>query len=161
MKNLNLTIQQQKEITRKNLQRVLNELPLLAIKMPEIKRDFNMTRYGVYNCIKIENLKNCETFGCLLGNISRIFEKEFTNDVFDKSGHFDYHLFSIKFFPYLNTELLYRKAILIKKWAYLFCGDWKGTKFGDLDSSLQRIKNLIANDLECNEFSYKTNQIIN
>ena len=143
----------EKEITRKNLLRVLDELPKLAEKMPEIKNDFNMGRYGVYNCLKIENLNQCHTYGCLLGNIARIFEKEFTNDVFDKSGHFDYYLFNKKFFPYLN----YYKN---KEWEYLFCGDWKGTKFNKFDDAIERIKNLLDNDLECNNYNYKTNQII-
>ena len=154
MENLNLTLQQQKEITRKNLQRVLNELPLLAIKMPEIKKDFNMFGFGVYEKLKKENLNKCKTVGCLLGNAARIFKDEFTYDLFI-DNKFDYTLFGKKFFPYLYEGCEY------EKWNYLFYYFWAVTKFKDLDSSLQRIENLLENNIECNQFSFETNQIIN
>ena len=43
-----LSEQERKEITRKNLKRVLTEFPLLVEKMPQIKRDFGMGIYGVF-----------------------------------------------------------------------------------------------------------------
>ena len=148
--------QEQKELTRKNLQRVLEELPKLAEQMPEIRRDFDMEIYGVYNNLEKENLGQCGTYGCLIGNAARVFKDEFTDDLFDEYNKFDYNLFRKKFFPYLYGGIDY----VTLKWVYLFSMDWAGTKFNDLDSALQRIENLIANDLECNEFCFKTNQII-
>ena len=148
--------QQEKELTRKNLQRVLTELPKLAEQMPEIRRDFDMGIYGVYNHLKKENLNQCSTIGGLLGNAARVFVDEFTNDLFiDNKFHYGY--FDFKYFPYLDEDGEYPKI----RWNYLFSDIWAGTKFNDLDSALQRIENLIANDLECNEFCFKTNQIIN
>ena len=152
-----MNLQQQKEITRKNLQRVLTELPLLAEKMPEIKRDFDMKNYGVYGYIKKENLSECKTSGCLLGNAARIFADQFTDDLFGDFNEFYYSLFGIKFFPYLYRDF----DFVTLKWEYLFHIHWAGTKFNDLNSALQRIENLLDNDLEFNEFSYETNQIIN
>ena len=146
----------EKEITRKNLERVLKELPLLSEQMPEIKQDFNMGIYGVYNCLKRENLSQCNTCGCLLGNSARVFKDEFTNDLF-KNNNFNYNLFGFKFFPYLYGNVYYGNI----RWGYLFSGSWGKTKFGDLKNALQRIKNLLDNDLECNKFNYRTNKIIN
>ena len=159
-----MELNEQKELTRKNLQRVLNELPLLAEKMPEIRRDFNMGVYGAYQLATKENLGQCGTYGCLLGNSARIFEAEFTDDLFSNfSGGFIYRKFAIKFFPYLyfNEHNMFGIDHQKKGWNYLFCEDWAVTKFGNLDSALQRIKNLLDNDLECNEFDLDTNQIIN
>ena len=150
------TLQQEKELTRKNLQRVLTELPLLAEKMPEIRRDFDMRYSGVYNNLTKENLNQCETVGCLLGNAARVFVDEFTEDLF-LMYEFQYLLFGKKFFPYLygiNDDFNTRVV-------YLFSYNWAKTKFKDLDSALQRIKNLLDNDLECKAFDYTTNQIIN
>ena len=96
-----MDLQQQKELTRKNLQRVLRELPKLAKKNPYIKKDFDMKYYRVYNNLKRENLSECKTSGCLLGNSARIFEDEFTDDLFGDFNEFDYGLFGRKFFPYL------------------------------------------------------------
>ena len=152
-----MDLQQQKEITRKNLQRVLTELPKFAEKMPEIKRDFGMGIYGVYKGLKKENLSECKTYGCLLGNAARIFEDEFTDDLFDEFNEFYYDLFGRKFFPYLYGDL----DCVTLKWEYLFHNYWVVTKFNDLNSALQRIQNLLENDLECNAFDYTTNKIIN
>ena len=152
-----MDLQQQKELTRKNLQRVLRELPKLAKKNPYIKKDFDMKYYRVYNNLKRENLSECKTSGCLLGNSARIFEDEFTDDLFGEFNEFNYGLFGRKFFPYLYGDL----DCVTLKWEYLFNIDWAGTKFKNLDSALNRIKNLLANDLECNTFDYKTNKIIN
>ena len=149
-----MDLQEQKEITRKNLQRVLNELPKLAEKMPEIRRDFNMGVYGVYNSLEKESLSECKTVGCLLGNAARVFKDEFTEDLFSEYG-FWYSLFAGKYFPYLYGINNYLRR------DYLFSENWANTKFNDLNSALQRIKNLLENDLECKDFDFKTNQIIN
>ena len=52
--------------------------------------------------------------------------------------------------------------ILLKKQSfnYLYSAHWAFTKFYDFNSAINRIKNLINNDLECLKFSYKTNKII-
>ena len=149
------TLQEQKELTRKNLQRVLTELQKLAEQMPEIRRDFDMDILGVYNNLEKENLNQCETVGCLLGNAARVFVDEFTEDLF-LEYEFKYSLFGKKFFPYLYSTNDYFSIRLV----YLFGYNWAETKFKDLDSALQRIKNLLDNDLECNEFDYDTNKII-
>ena len=151
-----MDLQQKKELTRKNLERVLTELPLLAEKMPEIKEDFYMDVFGVYDGLEKENLSRCGSVGCLLGNSARIFKNEFTDDLFT-NNKFQYTLFGEKFFPYLYDSRVYGDII----WGYLFSISWRRTKFRDLDSALNRIKNLIANDLECNEFDFETNKIIN
>ena len=156
-KVLALTNKQKKEITRKNLIRVLEELPKLANQMPQIKRNFDMKYYKVYNNLKKEDLNKCRTAGCLLGNAARLFKDEFTDDLFGEFNEFDYGLFGRKFFPYLYGYL----DCVTLKWEYLFQIDWAGTKFKNLNSALQRIQNLLENDLECNKFSFRTNKIIN
>ena len=148
--------QQEKEITRKNLERVLRELPLLVEKNRDIKYLFNMYEYGAYVRLTKENLNKCKTVGCLLGNSARIFEKEFTDDLFI-DNKFKYTLFGIKFFPYLYDESDNRTV----KWEYLFDSEWVYYKFRELEDGLNRIQNLLDNNLECNEFSFETNQIIN
>ena len=151
-----LTLKQQKKLTIKNLKKVLRELPKLVVKMPEIKKDFDMKDFGVYDGLLREELSICGAVGCLLGNSARIFEDEFNEDLFIYNI-FDYTLFGKKYFPYLYSSCIYGDT----KWDYLFSGGWERTKYGDLDSSLNRIKNLLENDLECNTFDYKTNKIIN
>ena len=151
-----MELQEQKELTRKNLIRVLEDLPKLAEKHPEIKMDFDMGIFGVYDDLKKENLNKCRTNGCLLGNAARIFFNEFTDDLFVNNNFF-YLFFGNKFFPYLKESYGCKN----KQWNYLFHSYWAVTKFNNLDSSLQRIENLLANDLECNKFNYKTNQIVN
>ena len=116
-----------------------------------------MKNYGVYGFIKKENLSKCSTSGCLLGNAARVFVDEFTDDLFSNSNEFYYDLFCRKFFPYLYVDF----DFVTLKWEYLFHIHWAGTKFNDLNSALQRIENLLENDLECNEFDYTTNKIIN
>ena len=147
---------EQKEFTRKNLERVLEELPKLAKKMPEIINDFYMVKCGVYEGLEKENLSRCSSAGCLLGNAARVFVDEFTDDLY-VNNKFNYDRFSRKFFPYLYDSCIYQGA----KWFYLFSENWAKTKFKDLDSALQRIKNLLANDLECSAYRFETNKIIN
>ena len=151
-----MELQQKKDLTRKNLQRVLNELPLLAEKNPYIRNDFDMGIFGVYDNLKKENLNQCNTVGCLLGNSARVFVDEFTNDLFNKYAGFDSVLFGKKFFPYLYEGFGYRKL----GYDYLFAGRWSKTKFYKLKDALQRIKNLLDNDLECDKYDYSTNKII-
>ena len=150
-----MELQQKKDLTRKNLQRVLRELPKLAEKHPYIRNDFDMGTFGVYDNLKKENLNQCNTVGCLLGNSARIFEAEFTNDLFLTYG-FDSALFGKKFFPYLYEGFGYGKL----GYVYLFTGRWSKTKFNKLKDAFQRVENLLENDLECNEFSFETNKII-
>ena len=151
--NINVEL---KELTRKNLLRVLDELPKLMEKMPKIKEYFYMGIFGVYNNLKRENLRECKTFGCLLGNSARIFKDEFTNDLFNEDDEFDYRLFGKKYFPYLYNEF----SEVTLKWEYLFDNEWEYSKFGKFEDGLQRIKYLLANDLACHEFSFETNKII-
>ena len=153
---LTLPDKQKKEITRKNLQRVLEELPKLSEQIPEIRRDFDMGICGVYEYLKKENLSQCSTYGCLLGNAARIFEKEFTEDLFGEFNGFYYTLFGRKFFPYLYDKYEEPKI----GWYYLFSTLWIFNYFNDLDSAIDRIKNLLDNDLECNKYDYSTNKII-
>ena len=150
-----LTLKQQKKITIKNLKKVLRELPKLAKKIPEIKQDFNMEILGVYKGLEKENLKQCKTVGCLLGNAARVFVDEFTDDLFI-DNIFNYTLFGQKFFPYLYESYDYLNIRLV----YLFNDYWAKTKFYNLDSALQRIENLLKNDLECKDFDFETNKII-
>ena len=150
-----MDLKEQKEITRKNLQRVLRELPKLAEKHPYIRNDFDMGTFGVYDNLKRENLNQCHTIGCLLGNSARIFEAEFTNDLFLTYG-FEYILFGRKYFPYLYGSYDYGNI----RWDYLFGSSWFYTEFNKFEDALQRVENLLENDLECNEFSFETNKII-
>ena len=149
-----MDLQEQKEITRKNLQRVLDELPKLAEKMPEIKRDFDMGKWGVYCKLKKKDFNKCRTTGCLLGNAARVFEKEFTEDLFNKFGKFSYYLFGLKFFPYLyyGTNYDYKT-----QWEYLFEPEWKRTKFNTFEDALKRIENLIKHDLKYTKYNLSTN----
>ena len=152
-----MDLQEQKEITRKNLERVLTELPKLVKKHPYIRNDFDMDVFGVYEGLKKENLNQCNTVGCLLGNSARVFVDGFTNDLFNKYAGFDSVLFGRKYFPYLYEGFGYSKL----GYVYLFAGRWSKTKFYKLKDALQRIKNLLANDLECDKYDYSTNKIIN
>ena len=150
-----LSEQEKKELTRKNLERVLDKMLPLSVINPKIKWYFNMQRYEEYNGLEKENLSECKTPSCLLCNSARFFEDEFTDDLFT-NNEFDYRLFCRKFFPYLYGDL----DCVTLKWAYLFHNYWERTKFIDVYSSLKRIDNLLDNDLECNEFDFETNKII-
>ena len=157
-----ITLEEKKEITRKNLLRVLEELPKLAEKYFYIRDEFDMTQFGVYCNLYIEDFHECKTNGCLLGNIARIFEDEIKKGLFqDRYGLFSYDKFGRKYFPYLYIKID-RNKNLSKNiiWEYLFDTYWANTKFNDFDSAIERIKNILDNDLECNKFSYDTNQII-
>ena len=113
-----LTLKQQKNLTIKNLKKVLRELPKLAKKIPEIKEDFFMNAFGVYEGLEKENLSRCGAVGCLLGNAARIFADEFTDDLF-KNNKFDYDNLAIKYFPYLYCNVDYTNRnidyILLRK----------------------------------------------
>ena len=153
-----LSEQEKKELTRKNLLRVLEELPKLAEQMPEIKRDFNMAKLGVYYKLKREDFNKCRTTGCILGNAARIFKNEFTEDLFNDFGKFSYYLFGLNFFPYLY----YGKDYDYKtQWEYLFEPVWERTKFNKFEDALQRIENLIKHDLKYTKYDLSTNNIIN
>ena len=165
MKNLNnqkipfkevcrLSEEDKKELTRKNLQRVYNELPKLAEKIPEIKTDFNMGIFGIYDKLKKINFKECGTYGCLLGNSARLFVNEFTEYFFDIDNKFCYRFFGSVYFPYMN---IYKYEIAYN---YLFSYKWAITKFNKFEDAIQRIGNLLDNDLICIDFSFETNKII-
>ena len=155
---LSLPDKQKKEITRKNLQRVLDELPELAKKMPEIIKDFDMEILGVYEDLGESKLYECSTAGCLLGNSARLFIEDFSKDLFNFGSFntFNYMIYSIKFFPYLHDKDGFKK----NNWFYLFAIKWGKTKFNKFEDALQRIKNLLDNDLEVDIPCYDTNEII-
>ena len=158
---MSLTLKKAKRITGENLLRVLKKLPKLAEKYPYIKNEFSMNKYGVYNYLSKGRLQNCSAIGCLMGNSARIFEKEFGDDIFDKFGQFDYNLFGQKFFPYLYAGKYLFPNEPNQRWEYLFSQNWSDTKFNDFDSALNRVENLLKNDLECKKYDYNTNKIIN
>ena len=153
-----LSEQEKKELTRKNLIRVLEELPKLVEKMPEIKRDFNMGILGVYYKLKKEDFNKCRTTGCLLGNAARIFTDELTDELFNEFGKFSYYLFGIYFFPYLYYGRDYDYKT---QWEYLFIPEWSRTKFNKFEDALQRIENLLKHDLKYTKYDLSTNNIIN
>ena len=155
-----MNIKEEKEITRKNLLRILKELPKLAKKFPYIIEGFYMFEYGVFEGLKKDNLNECCSGGCLLGNSARIFEKEFSDDLFrSRYKIFDYKSFGKKFFPYLYDKSDSKLENI--RWRYLFSANWINyPKFNDFDSAIERIKNILDNDLEVPSYDYKTNQII-
>ena len=103
LKNLNLSIEKQKQITKKNLLKVVNELPELAKKFPDIINDFDMSVLGIYDCSIFYNIKEikCDTIGCLLGNSARIFIKDIIKKNIMENYYFNYYKFGYYYFPYL------------------------------------------------------------
>ena len=66
------------QLTMKNVQKIIDELPPLAEKIPEIREDFDMLVMGVYSCYEFKEIVSfnyCKTHGCGLGNSARLFDK--------------------------------------------------------------------------------------
>ena len=134
-----LTQQEKKEITRVNLKRIVIEFPELAKKNPYLISDFKL---GLFY-------------------FSFIFKKNLTKDFFlDNDCNFiNTYKYALFLFPYLyNDNKVAKKAVY-----YLFSNTWgtiTGCKYKDVFSLIDRIRMLLDNDLECNEFDFETNKII-
>ena len=127
------------EKTIKNLEKIYNELPSLAYKIPFIKEEFDMSKYGCYYGGSVRVII-CRTYGCGLGNSVRLFDiskKEYYNN----DGRFDYRLFTDSMLPSLITYLRARSRL----WYYLFSAEWghKSSKFKTFDHFIERVGNVI------------------
>lgn len=139
-----------KEKTLFNLKRVYNELPVLAEKIPAIKNDFHMGRFGVYDNLMINhcNEHDCKTVGCGLGHIARLFKP--IPEYFNVLGLFDYVIFCRIEFPYVNYTHL---------WHFLFDSLWFGYQ-PKFEQFIERVKYVIDYELEIPEWNYQEESFI-
>lgn len=143
-----------KQKTLDNLKMVLVELPKLAKKYPEIKTDFNMDIYGVYEYRSTLEVTQgiCGTTGCLAGNIARLFKPK--PEYFSTNDQFNYDHFLMCEFPhpydgYHETEV----------WDFLFSAVWSPYQ-PTFEHALERIKYVIDNDLKISPWSYREESYI-
>ena len=130
-----LTQQEKKEITRENLKIIVIELQELAKKNPYFIGDFKLSLV--------------------------IFKKKLTKDFFLDNDYtlLNTYKYALFLFPYLFDD----NKVSKKSGIYLFSGQWIigiGCKHNDVFSLIYRIRMLLDNDLECNEFDFETNKII-
>ena len=121
------------DITIKNLEKIHKELPLLADKIPSIRKEFDMDSYGCYSGNIMGNT-SCKTHGCGLGNSARLFD--LSNELYYNSrGKFDYMLFSQSILPSLKGWL----------WQYLFSSEWgeSYSEYKTFDHFIERVGNMI------------------
>lgn len=142
-----------KEKTMENLRMVLEELPKLAEKIPSIRDDFDMDRYGCYEELEPENINECQARGCLLGNIARLFPM--LDKYFNEFGEFDYDNFCIQEFPMLDSSV----KGLNKNWCFLFDMSWSLYQ-PTFDQAMNRVKYFIECDGELGEWYYQKEDFI-
>lgn len=143
-----MTQAQKLEITLKNLQKVVDELPKLAEKIPEIITDFNMALFGVYDRCQINEIQNrCNTFGCLLGNTARLFPIK--EDYFMSiAKQFDYDIFCNDIFPYIIMKHDY------DDWDFIFNANWRYFQ-PTFHQAIDRVKFFIACKGKLPEWEYQ------
>lgn len=151
-----------KEITKANLIKVYEELPKLAEQIPEIKNEFDMERYGVYDTMIGEKIEttSCRACGCGLGNSARLF-KLMPSD-FGGDG-FTYNLFGQRVFPALYLESTYfttrKYAETNRLWRFLFDTAWFNYQ-PTFDQFIERVKYAIDMDLEIGFWDYQKKSFI-
>jgi hypothetical protein len=138
-----------KEITLENLKKVYEELPKLAETNPSIKADFDMSLYGVYYFLTKEQINECGTHGCGLGNSARVLDIV-ECDFKIEDGKFDYFSFGRRVFPscYHFKEGA-RLSDTNRLWMFLFDAGW--AKFQPtFKQFIERVKYAIDTNLEVN-----------
>ena len=121
------------QTTIMNLEKIHRELPLLADKIPSIRKDFIMGEYGCYNNSTLSN-PVCDSHGCGLGNSARLFDVS-KPEYYNKWGKFCYTSFSKDILPSLKSDL----------WHYLFSVGWgeEHSGFKTFDNFIDRVSNMI------------------
>lgn len=149
------------EKTLSNLKMAAVELPELTKEIPDIIDNFIMVEFGCYTDLTKDDIElgECKTYGCGLGNISRLFNP-LNPKYYNDNEEFDYNLFYEEEFPCLGC-----KWNGVKAWNYLFSSDWYYYQNSNFDSFIKRIVNLINYAIKnktfsIKRFSYETNEII-
>lgn len=127
-----------KEKTLENLLKAYNGLMELVKTKPEIKEKFNMQFYGCYDNSE-KGFPVCETSGCLLGNMARVFDLN-KSEYYRPFRTFNYRKFAEEEFPALFTKQNVRNPL----WHYLFSTAW-GNSF---DDAIDRLKLVIDYKLD-------------
>jgi hypothetical protein len=144
-----------KEKTLKNLRMCYDGLLELAKKDPRIEQDFDMERFGVYVALQPKEIKNnvCDTHGCLLGNMGRLFEpkKEYFLD-----GFFNYYKFGSLEFPSLFIE---GGGFFDETGRFLFDAEW-GICQPTFKQAMERLKYVIDMDLEIGKWKFRKQSFI-
>jgi len=134
------------DLTLKNLQKVYDELPALAEKIPAIRTDFDICHFGVYwaQTKQFVLTNDCGTTGCLLGNAARLFDLQ-NNAYYHHVGarlEFSYMHFGSTIFPALyraykdGTPNMWQPNDM---WDYLFSEHWAHTQ-PTFDQAIARLK---------------------
>lgn len=135
------------EKTMANLKMVAVELPKLAEKMPSIKEEFDIRTFGCYEYTDESN-PICNTYGCLAGNITRLFDPR-NPKYYDEFGQFDTLRFIDVEFPYLKRG----------NWLFLFSIDWY-TCQPTFQQAMKRIEYFIAKNGELGEWDYQEEDFV-
>ena len=135
--------------TLENLQIAYDGLIELIKKNTEIERDFDMKTFGVFTRKTLKEVKNheCDTCGCLLGNIARVLPIEETD--FDPTSLiFSYRNFGYRLFSSLyKYEGWFRKSL----WHFLFDVNWR-YNFPTFEAAMDRLKYFIDSKGDIGEY---------
>lgn len=148
-----------KEITLENLKKVYEELPKLAEEIPSIKDDFDMGLYGIYYFLPKEEINECGTHGCGLGNSARVLDivdSDFTID----DEKFDYYVFGRRVFPSCYYFREYSQTSDTNRlWSFLFDAEWANAQ-PTFEQFIERVKYAIDTDLEVGNWAYQAESFI-
>lgn len=136
------------EKTMVNLKMVAVELPKLAEKIPSIKEEFDMRKYG---CYEYSDEKNpvCKTYGCLAGNIARLFDVK-NPKYYDEFGQFSTENFIDREFPSLDLN---------NGWNFLFSSAWRHYQT-TFKQAIKRVEYFIAKNGELGEWIYQKEDFV-
>lgn len=142
------------ETTLKNLRYAVDKLQELAnTTHPEIRTDFDISDFGCYKGLVKGKLHQCETVGCALGHMAgKVFP--IVDSDFDRDFNgiiFNYHLFSNRVFPELNS--LY--GGLYGGWEFLFSSSW-GEYQPTFDDFIKRAEHFLSLNGEMGKWVYST-----
>lgn len=135
------------ETTLKNLRYAVDKLQELAnTTNPEIRTDFDITKFGCYYGLVKEELHKCKTVGCALGNMAgKVFP--IIDSDFEIFGWFNYLSFSERIFPDLY--------FFSHDWNFLFSDDWEEYQ-PTFDDFIQRAEHFLSLNGEIGDWEYST-----
>lgn len=147
-----------KEKTLKNLRMCYDGLLELAKKDPRIKDDFDMEQFGVYADLEKSEIKNnvCNTYGCLLGNMARLFEPK---DEYFELSFWEQQAFSYFEFGYIEFPSLFDDDGFSDTGNFLFSGTWARFQ-PTFKQAMERLKYAIDMDLEIGKWEYRKKSFI-
>lgn len=124
------------DLTIKNIEKIVKELPLLAETNPEIKEYFDMDAYGIHSNLSKEEIiiYECYTVGCGLVSAAMLF-------CLSDERYYD-AFFNYSNFGRINFPSLYNIWGENLTWEYLFDDSWIES-FKTFEDFIQRCKNFL------------------